>query len=78
MTDKMCTNFLIEVKNYIIMIEVSRGAGAQSATVNAAGCGFEPHTSFQSGVGFLCLPCCMWYKRFDKKMDKYLSNKSKF
>ena len=26
------------------MLEASRSAGAQSATVNATGCGFDPHS----------------------------------
>ena len=42
-----------------IVVEVSRGAGAQSVTVNATGCGFDPHSKerniyFNLYFHFLC------------------------
>ena len=30
--------------SFMIIIKGSRGAGAQSVTVNATGCGFDPHS----------------------------------
>ena len=34
------------LRNYLLshLVETSRGAGAQSMTVNATGCGFNPHS----------------------------------
>ena len=31
-------------KSKILLVEASRGAGAQSVTVKSTGCGFDPHS----------------------------------